>query len=543
MLSYFKNFLCKPCYNIKLRQKLKGFFFLKKNRKLDLWRNIKFNFLNTSVSQIDGLTKANKFFFQSSHPSTKLIVQQYCADLVLKSWLGGQLLRYAGNSDKKLLWPLNKNWLRVLKQADIKYSHFINLILWGLLVLYIFLLNFYKTCILILVIRPRHLFESTVSFREDSAYFFGLNKKNILGLDNIECYDIISWYVRSNKINHKVKLIKHGVSELKDYTIGNIKVIYTPLPFEKSQDHKTFLKFIAWFFLATLLCLFDLFMLRWERPLLLLEAAKLRIFELSDPNLISRDYYFYWAGSSYRPMWTYYLKKLGSQVTLYFYSLSEQPQLSYKAPDMKADLWLLNWPYYFFWNDRHRAYHSESIGSEVNSSISGATWFSDSVEHFPNEIDEYISVFCVENFRKAYYVGSTSVMEYFEYNNNLSSKFLEDIADCCKIAKINMVHKRKRIQGKRVLKSYMSVINALSRSNYYHSINTEISPIKVIKGSIGVISFPYTSAAYIAKELNKPTVYYDPSNTLDVNNFASHNIVLIKGKNNLLEWIVGLKKA
>ena len=522
-----------------VRGRLRGFYYLKKERKLNVWRVLRHEFLRAGVTSINGSTLLNKAFFQSAHPEARLIVQQYCADKFLKSWLGGQLLIYIGAPKKKLIWPLNSAWLKVLDENKILYHSILNRILWGAFVSLIFLSNIYKAAIILFKIFPTLSFKVGIRDWRKTVYFYGLNINNIIG--GYKNFNIISWYVKEHKIKSNIYCIGHGVAGAPEATIDNTIVKFRSLPFQSSQRIYPYIRLYFWVIFFIIICIFDLLRLHWERPLLFLEAMKLKICELSAKEDLCDQYLFHWSGGSYRPMWTYAVEKKGSKVLLYFYSLSEQPKIYDSNPDLKNELYLLNWNNYFFWDEQHKEYHSKSIFNNVNGVITGPIWFTDNNDYVPEKIGKYISVFCIEYFRKAFYIGSSTLVEYFEYNEGVLNKFLEDIDYCCKIVQINMAHKRKRAQGRRESKGYLKKIVELTATSTYFPIVSEISPTKLIAGSVGVISFPFTSVGVIAANQNKPSIYYDPTGKLDINDIASHNIPIIAGRENLLIWMQALK--
>jgi len=96
-------------------------------------------------------------------------------------------------------------------------------------------------------------------------------------------------------------------------------------------------------------------------------------------------------------------------------------------------------------------------------------------------LNNYAAVFCVENFRKPFYIGISSLTDYFEYNPSLPVLFLKDIHHCCENLEIILAHKRKRNDERRELKRYKKIISDLNASPYYHNVPVENSTIRVIE--------------------------------------------------------------
>ncbi len=65
----------------------------------------------------------------------------------------------------------------------------------------------------------------------------------------------------------------------------------------------------------------------------------------------------------------------------------------------------------------------------------------------------------------------------------------------------------------------------------------ESAAVDVIDASIATISIPFTSTAFIARSLGKPSVYYDSSGLLDRSDEAAHGIPILQSKEELSLWL------
>ena len=66
------------------------------------------------------------------------------------------------------------------------------------------------------------------------------------------------------------------------------------------------------------------------------------------------------------------------------------------------------------------------------------------------------------------------------------------------------------------------------------TVDPNVGARSLIKNSDAVISMPFTSTALIAKELDVPSIFYDASG--EILEYKSHNITVLKSKNELFEW-------
>ena len=98
-----------------------------------------------------------------------------------------------------------------------------------------------------------------------------------------------------------------------------------------------------------------------------------------------------------------------------------------------------------------------------------------------------------------------------------------------------MAWKCKRKIGSAVHPSYNSMGLKLASSPNLLSIDPDIAALSVIEASSIVISMPFTSTALIARSLEKPSYYYDPSGLIQKDDRAAHGIPVISGREELLQ--------
>jgi polysaccharide biosynthesis PFTS motif protein len=77
----------------------------------------------------------------------------------------------------------------------------------------------------------------------------------------------------------------------------------------------------------------------------------------------------------------------------------------------------------------------------------------------------------------------------------------------------------------------------LAENSHVVPVAPDISAIRVIESSIAVISMPFTSTALIAKEMGKPSAYYDPCGILQRDDRAAHGIPILSGVKELEAWL------
>ncbi len=100
-----------------------------------------------------------------------------------------------------------------------------------------------------------------------------------------------------------------------------------------------------------------------------------------------------------------------------------------------------------------------------------------------------------------------------------------------------MLWKRKRKIDSIAHPQYRFFAERLSESENVITVDPDISAYRVIEASTIVISMPFTSTALIARELGKPSCYYDPTGLVQKDDRAAHGIEIIIGPEELKKWL------
>ncbi len=69
------------------------------------------------------------------------------------------------------------------------------------------------------------------------------------------------------------------------------------------------------------------------------------------------------------------------------------------------------------------------------------------------------------------------------------------------------------------------------------NVDPDTSAYKLIEKCSAVISMPFTSTALIARELGKPSCFYDPTGLIQRDDRASHGIPIMIGRDELQAWL------
>ena len=234
------------------------------------------------------------------------------------------------------------------------------------------------------------------------------------------------------------------------------------------------------------------------------------------------------------------LKEQGSRITFYFYSTNcEGFKWAGREADRADRAYLgyksMNWPYYLVWDEYQADFIHRVAGSNANVRVVGSIWFSTSASEIPELPPRAIAVFDIQPVRNAFY--NTLGVDFDYYTPEVVCKFLSDSYKAMEGGGCKLVLKRKREIGKLAHPLYRNRIKELERLASFVEVEADSDASQIIEHAIAVISMPFTSTALIAKEMGKPSIYYDPTGRLQRDDRAAHGIPILSGIEELEEWI------
>jgi hypothetical protein len=247
------------------------------------------------------------------------------------------------------------------------------------------------------------------------------------------------------------------------------------------------------------------------------------------------------AGSK-RPLWTYELERRGASVTMIFFSNSAVLDVN-EEHGCPAQFRLYSWTSYELVSKwQHKLIKEYSIfGYKSVFRVCGVPWFDDSDFKFVTPEKPLIAVFDIEP--QLGYFGSTSLHDWGIGSVTYSIDFLASIMKICAKHDIVLMHKRKReLSENRVNPQYAHTINLLSRQSLYVSIPPAVAPSRLIEKVSGVISCTPTSTETLARHMDVPSIFFDPSGQLNKLDPALIESTVISSEEELENWIIEIKR-
>ena len=484
------------------------------------------------------ILKGEKFssvIFGSGVDIAETIIRQFLILRINNFAFGKALLYSIGNSNSGVSYPLPPLWRKNISEHGFKTAPLMSFIVWnGFILLFLFygIFCIAKTILACVKIIAAHNSSELGRF----VYFNGLTSLQLPSLDkDRHSHDIISWYARWDGRIDKLDIFCHGVKSAPNRFVANTPVISVPLGVPPLGSLRLLMCYITWALTATTLATFDLFRGRWWHAFLLGEASHATLVKLQNPSKLAREYLFHNSNHTYRPLWTYEAEKAGAKISFYFYSTNNEEGFNRDIRNQTANIgWHdATWPNYLVWDKGQKDFIRRAVALKREISIVGPIWFTTSNADVPKLPLNSFTIFDVQPFRDAVYQTLGVDIDY--YIPDHCNQFLMDIYKALTEKGFSCILKQKRPIGKFVHWKYQKLVGSLTGLRGFHVVDAGIAPDEIIEKCIGVISMPFTSTALVARNLGKPSYYYDPSGIIQKGARAAHGIPVISGFSELQE--------
>lgn len=528
----FKRHVCN-----RIRRIMRGYRFLKDSNSLSRIADIN-RALTTQPLDIKE-KRFSKYVFGEGIGQAAIVCRQYLLTRVAGLDLNRALLHALGKPGSPVVYYLPPEWRKIIRKQGFKVASFRTALLWKAFVGMMLAYGVLKIAKIILNGIKAARNESTPELGR-YVYFEGLAPGNLpQPCRDGRSHDIITWYMQWPARVSDIDTLCHGVIGAEHRAVNGTPVVPVPAPIPLLTRFGSIARFIVWGLGATLIATWDFLRGRWWHALLLNQAELAAQVRMQNPErLLAKDYLFHNSGWIYRPLWTYEAERRGARITFYFYSTNcEAFKLPEGYPPLSYGWKAMNWPHYLVWNAHQADFVQRAVGQAANTSIVGQIWFSTSAEEMQAFSGKGVAVFDVTPHRSSRY--RTLGLDFEYYVPETCIPFLHDIQQATEDAGYRMLWKRKRKIGSIAHPRYRIFAERLSGAENVIIVDPDISANRVIEASSLVISMPFTSTALIARELGKPSYYYDPTGLVQKDDRAAHGIEIISGPEELTRWLKG----
>ncbi len=521
---------------------------IKRNRRARLRRIMREYLVQKQSGHIDRIAKAKQALSSTQLGLTnehfspfvmgvavgEIAVRQYLLIRLGGINLNCALLRASTDKRGSIVLPLPKQWRNILVAHGFQIAHFRSEFLWRLYVCALLLYGIVKI--------SKTIFSGITNWVSSVAtrryvYFVDLAAGNLpQKINGSSSYDIVSWYLQWSGRMRDIQAVHHSVGNSLPIIADGIAVIPQPEILPLLTGWKALTRYIYWGMSASIIAAIDCLRGRWWHALLLNQAALAAQVRSLPVESLAREYLFHNSGWIYRPLWTYEAERLGSKITFYFYSTNCE---SFKQPDCYPAISFgykaMNWPHYLVWDEYQADFVRRAVGEQTKVSVVGPIWFQSNAIEMPRPNKPSVAIFDITPHRHSRYV--TLGMDSEFYTPIVTNPFLEHVCNATRQYNFDMLWKRKRNIGRIAHPVYRHLADQLSNNSHVMLVDPEISAIRVIESSVAVISMPFTSTAIIAKEMGKPSIYYDPSGLLQKDDRAAHGIAILSTRDELATWL------
>lgn len=517
----------------RLRRVMRGYRFLKVSNQLGRIAAVKEALTNTGLSQCDGLTSS--LIFGAGSKDAELITRQYLLVRVCGLSFNKALLRALGKPGSDVVCPLPPEWRKVVEQHGFKVAKIRSALSWNCFVA-LFLAYGVVQIVKRFVCSVKEIGQPSRQTLGNYAYFNGLAPGNLpQPCKDGRSHDIVTWHQRWPGRVIGLDTLCHSVEGATPSAVDGIPAISVPSAIPPLTQIGSLVCFMVWGVASSSRAVIDFLRGRWWHALMLGEASSSATTRMHEPNSLARDYLFHVTSYIYRPLWTYEAKKQGSRVTFYFYAANvEGFKRTCGYPELTYGWQVMNWPHYLVWDSYQADFVRRAVGESANVSIVGPIWFHTSGEAVAGLPLSTVAVFDVQPMRASRYQILGADIEY--YTPDTANQFLSDIYKVLSERGSTVALKRKREIGRLAHPKYRQLIRRFDRLSNFIAVDLDMSAFRLIEDCAAVISMPFTSTALIARELGKPSVFYDPTGQLQSDDRAAHGIPIVSGVEQLRAW-------
>jgi len=516
---------------------MRGYRFLKKSKSLGRILDIKRELTN---QRLDIKKKHySKHIFGEGIGQAELVCRQYLLSRVADRSLNQALLHALGKPSSPVVYYLPPEWRKIIRKQGLKVAPFRTALLWNAVVGIMLAYGVFKITKIILNGISVELRQSTQRLGS-YVYYDNLGPGNLpQPCRDGRSHDIITWYMQWADRVSNLDTICHGVIGADHKEVNRTPVVPVDAPIPHLTSFAAIVRFTIWSFGAVMIATWDLLRGRWWHALLLNQAALAAQVRVQNHERLAKDYLFHNSGWIYRPLWTYEAEKHGSRILFYFYSTNcEAFKQAEGYPQLLFGWQAMNWPHYLVWDEYQADFVRRAVGETANISVVGPICFNTSGEEMPTFIGRGVAVFDITPTRSSLYRTLGAAFEF--YVPETCIPFLHDIQQVTGEAGYMMLWKRKRKLKNKLSFAHPVYITFAERLSEFENviiIDPDISANRVIEASSLVISMPFTSTALIARELDKPSCFYDPTGLVQKDDRAAHGIEIVSGPEELKKWL------
>lgn len=531
-IPIIKNERVRSVYKI-----MRGYRTLKKAKMLSMPSDIKkaWTVAELGMQQSD----FSHLLFGSAHSKSEVICRQFLLLRLAGVNFNKALLKsFSGKRQRRLYYPVPPLWREIATNYGVIMPKRIASVIWNSFI-FAMLCHGIVTILRILLGSVLKTLSGEGNNLGKYAYFSALNSNNLPFNSSRDSRTVTTWFAKWPGRSKEINAICHNVSDVPTFNYGTLEIIPMGSPVLPLSNGKQVLAFARWALKAVAISTIDFLRGKWWHPLMLGEAALSANVRMQNKSALAVEYLFNISSWIYRPMWTYEAERQESNITFYYYSVNNEGiSLNQTALSPHYGLKSMTWPCHLSWNEEHSSAIRRIVSDDIQIKVSGIIPFEDTPSNVPDFEGYGVAVFDVTPVRDYIYMTLCPPFDY--YFARTSVKFMDDIYAITSELNYSLLWKKKRKVGKKAHPAYRRFSDNFSNRSGVRTVDPGISAIRLIEKSDFVISMPFTSTAVIAKDLGRPSVFYDPLEIIQADDRASLGVKVLRGRAELDAWVRSL---
>ncbi len=444
---------------------------------------------------------------------------------------------------KKISLPIPFLWFNIFEQKGIKISKISCFILFFFQGIFRLALGFKN----LLILYKINLLKIN-KFPKIDNFLFNPTIENLPSNNSYKDFSLISELTNKKMISKDDTSVlfvknKYNLTKIKEtISKNNLNFSLTSLDYPSCIGYFGLFRLSLYFFYLIFLSFIKVLFLKLEEINFFEEIIKYKAVQYANKKFLPNKIFFNNSNWKYKPLWTYQAELKGSNISVYFYSLSESGyKIKYQSNYDIQGLHNLVWKNYYTWNKYHTQFLKNLTKSKCAFIETGPISFKDCENNIDKTIDlnNCIAVFDAAPYKEAFStLFAMDSSNYRSYKNIL--KFIDDIKEICETYNIGIIYKTKKFDSKQISKFYLNKIKIMKKNLNFFEIDSNISPKNYVDDCICSINFPFTSTAHLSKK-SKKSIFYDPTMTILSNDPAANGIKIINDKQDLNLYIQQIK--
>jgi polysaccharide biosynthesis PFTS motif protein len=490
---------------------------------------------NESKKQVFNNIKVADLAFYNGQRDTSYLLTSFAFNRAVASY-------YASGSN--FVFPLDKEWQNIFIEYGIEINQNACSFLWEsykvILIIKSFI-SYFKFLFTSVLEKLKH--SKKVNSKNNNfinVYFYDISDRNLPSLNNdILEKNIVTWYkkniINDNKINviHNVKNFNHINDFNLDYAFTYSKnLFFKPLIFAE-------LKNLFWWIN---LLLKNIINPSFTLSLLVNFNEILKAKRVDDLNsdLELNAVVFNNSIGSIKPLWAVVLERSDVRIDYCFYACNAEPV------DIEGNLpidgfWAIaTWENYYVVDQYQKNQLENQLMHKFTRIIfETIPWWADVSTSIPLTNKKTISLFDTILHNNLYIPASINQCGW--YKSEVAILYLQTILEVARELDIIVLYKIKRIRNKKIRNKehwdYIQRALAEYRENII-LINDKISAERLIQGTDITVSKPLSTTAIIAKNIKKPSIFFDPTRMISSSDPALRSIPILSNKAGLKSYII-----